>query len=114
MGSSDSRNSTRAGKAHLANPLLADICRPPDQGDGFDTTLGHFSDALALTETALRALEAPEIQEEWGGHRGPPTATLRQAVSALGRVYIEFDLLIIELRRAGRLGKSLLGVSRRK
>jgi hypothetical protein len=65
-----------------------------------DEMLGRFSDALALAETAHRALYKAQEDET---PIGPEVVTLRRSVEELNRVYTEFDLTLVRLQKNGLL-----------
>ncbi len=61
-----------------------------------DEVLGHFSEALALVETAYSALDA--AQEECSRAISPAVLTLERGIRELGRVYTELDEAIMRGR----------------
>lgn len=61
-----------------------------------DEVLGHFSEALALAETAYAALDA--AQEDCSQAISPAVLTLERGIRELGRVYTELDEAIMRSR----------------
>jgi len=73
--------------------------KPPD----LDTILNHFSDSLALVETAFAALDA--AQEDWdvtccGSDISPAVLTLQFGIKDLQRLRGDLDRAIFSQRRA--------------
>lgn len=64
--------------------------KKPDMED----ILGHFSDALAIAETACEALN---VLQEDGKPIGGAVLTLERGLQELQRAYTELDLAILRL-----------------
>lgn len=68
-----------------------------DDRPDFAEILGRFSDALALVETALSALETAQEDES---PISPAVLTLQRGAHELQDVYTEFDRAIASLGRS--------------
>ena len=66
--------------------------KPTTKRADLDEILGHFSDALALAETAYSVLD--EAQQDYAGIC-PAVRTLERGLGELRRVYTEFDMAIL-------------------
>lgn len=63
-----------------------------------DEILGHFSEALALVETAHTALDAAQETAGVGRAIGAAVLTVERGLAELRRTYTELDLAIPRLR----------------
>jgi hypothetical protein len=68
------------------------VKKKPVKRADFNEILGHFSDALALAETAYSVLDGAQQD-----HAGicPAVLTLERGLGELRRVYTEFDMAIL-------------------
>lgn len=93
--SSRKRPGTRA-RINSSEPKPKVASSSPDDRPDFSEILGRFSDALALVETALSALETAEEDEL---PISPAVLTLQCGVRELQDVYTDYDLAIAWLER---------------
>lgn len=73
------------------------VKKPPDMEEILEGILGHFSDKLAIIETAYRALQADMDDEEATkvSDCAPAVETLRVGIREIRHVYSELDLAIL-------------------
>lgn len=89
--STDHSSEKRIARSVARVDKTMQVAKQPD----LDEILGHFSDALAIAETAHDALN---VLQEDGRPIGAAVVTLGRGLSELRRTYTELDLAIPHLR----------------
>lgn len=98
MAKADSTRKRPGARARInsSEPKPKVVGSSHDDRHDFGEILGRFSDALALVETSLVALETAQEDES---PISPAVLTLQRGVHELQDVYTEFDRAIAWLER---------------